>query len=156
MSDTPLDRLQRLGLALTEVPAPSANYVPYVVDGRTVYLAGQINEIGGKATISGKIPSDHSIEAGQKAAEVAALNLLASLRLACGGDLGRVDRCLTVRGFVNADPDFPNVPLVINGASNLFVALFGEAGKHARTAIGVATLPKNGVVEVDAIFRLKV
>lgn len=155
MSDTPMAQLQRLGLTLPDVPTPSANYVPYVVDERTVYLAGQINEVGGKATIAGKIPSDHSIEAGQEAARVAALNLLASLRLACGGDLGRVDRCLSVRGFVSAEPGFPDVPKVINGASNLFVDVFGEAGMHARTAIGVATLPKNGVVEVDAIFRLK-
>lgn len=155
MNNGVMARLATLGLALPPVPAPSANYVPYVVDGRTVYLAGQINERGGAATITGKIPSGHSIEAGQEAARVAALNLLACLRLACEGDLNRVERCLSVRGFVNADPDFAQVPSVINGASNLLVELFGDAGRHVRTAIGVATLPKNGVVEVDAIFRLK-
>jgi enamine deaminase RidA (YjgF/YER057c/UK114 family) len=149
------DRLRQQGFVLPDVPTPSANYLPYVLDGRTAYLAGQINEIAGKPTIVGKIPSDHTIEEGQKASRVAALNLLACLRAACGGDIDRVDRCLSMRGFVNADPDFDRVPLVINGASDFLVEILGEAGRHVRTAIGVATLPRNGVVEIDAIFRLK-
>lgn len=155
MTDPISDRLIQLGLSLPDIPTPSANYLPYIVDGLTVYLACQINELNGKPTIVGKIPSDHTIEDGQKASRVAALNLLACLRAACGGDIDRVDRCLGLRGFVNADPDFDSVPLVVNGASNLFVEIFGDAGRHVRTAIGVATLPRNGVVEIDAIFRLK-
>jgi enamine deaminase RidA (YjgF/YER057c/UK114 family) len=155
VTDSITARLHRLSLELPTAPTPSADYLPFVVDGRTVYLAGQINELAGTPTITGKIPSDHTIEAGQEAARVAVLNLLACLRLACDGNLDRVDRCLSVRGFVNADPSFSQVPRVVNGASNLIVELFGEAGKHARTAVGVATLPRNGVVEIDAIFRLK-
>jgi len=147
--------LARLGLRLPEVPAPSANYVPFAVDGTSVYLAGQINEIGGQATLTGRVPDDCTVEQGVVAARVAALNLLASLKLACGGDFRRVERCLSVRGFVSAVPGFPGVPAVINGASDLFVELFGDAGRHVRTAIGVATLPRNGVVEVDAIFRIR-
>lgn len=149
------DRLRDMGLALPPVPKPTANYDPFGRDGTTVYLAGQTNELGGVPTIRGKIPTDHDIEAGRAAAQVCALNLIAALKLACDGDLERVDRCLSARGFVNAEPDFDRVPLVINGASDLFVALWGQAGRHARTAIGVATLPQNAAVEVDAIFRIR-
>jgi enamine deaminase RidA (YjgF/YER057c/UK114 family) len=155
VTDPISDRLIQLSLSLPDIPAPSANHLPYIVDGLTAYLAGQINELNGKPTIVGKIPSDYTIEDGQNASRVAALNLFACLRAACGSDIDRVDRCLSLRGFANTDPDFDSVPLLINGASNLFVEIFGDAGRHVRTAIGVATLPRNGVVEVDAIFRLR-
>ena len=91
---------------------------------------------------------------GQKAAQLCALNLLACLKLACEGDLDRVSRCLRVGGFVNCDPEFEFVPMVINGASDLFAAVLGEDGRHARTAVGVASLPRRAAVEVDAIFAV--
>jgi enamine deaminase RidA (YjgF/YER057c/UK114 family) len=148
-------RLAEMGLALPPPPRPIAAFVPFTRDGTTVYLAGQVNEAGGAPTIRGKVPRDHAIEAGQRAAQVCALNLLACLGLACDGDLDRVERCLSVRGFVNAGEGFDKVPMVINGASELFLTLWGEAGRHARTAIGVAALPQDAVVEVDAIFRVR-
>jgi enamine deaminase RidA (YjgF/YER057c/UK114 family) len=149
------ERLSALGLTLPIPPKPIAAFVPFILDGTTAYLSGQINEIGGKPTATGKVPRDHDIAAGKAAAQICGLNLLACLKLACAGDLDRVDRCLTVRGFVNAEPDFDKVPMVVNGASELFLALWSDKGSHTRTAIGVATLPQNGVVEVDAIFRIR-
>jgi enamine deaminase RidA (YjgF/YER057c/UK114 family) len=147
--------LAALGLTLPPPPRPIAAFVPFTRDGTTVYLAGQVNELGGVPTLRGKVSRDHSIEAATEAAQVCALNLLACLKLACDGDLDRVERCLSVRGFVNASEGFDKVPMVINGASNLFLALWGESGRHARTAVGVAALPQDAVVEVDAIFRLR-
>jgi enamine deaminase RidA (YjgF/YER057c/UK114 family) len=148
-------RLAALGLSLPPPPVPGANFLPFTLDGTTAYLAGQVNEVDGLPTHVGKVPRDHGIEAGREAARIAALNLLACLKLACGGDLDRVDRCLMVRGFVNAEPGFDGVPRVIDGASGLLVEILGEAGRHARTAIGVAALPKDAIVEVDAVFRLR-
>jgi enamine deaminase RidA (YjgF/YER057c/UK114 family) len=148
-------RLATKGLIVPEPPRATGNYLPFTVDGTTVYLAGATNDVSGEPHLRGKVPVDHGIEAAQEAARICGLNLLGSLKQACGGDLDRVERCLSVRGYVNATPDFALVPAVINGASDLFVLAFGEAGKHARTSIGVATLPRNALVEVDAIFRLK-
>lgn len=147
--------LAAMGLELPQPPRPIAAFVPFTRDGTTVYLAGQVNEVGGVPTLRGKVPRDHSIEAATEAAQVCALNLLACLKLACGGDLDQVERCLSVRGFVNASDGFGQVPMVINGASNLFLALWGEQGRHARTAVGVAALPQDALVEVDAIFRVR-
>lgn len=147
--------LAELGLELPPPPRPIAAFVPFTRDGTTVYLAGQVNELDGKPTITGRVPDDHDIAAGQAAARICALNLLACLKLACNGDLGRVDRCLSVRGFVAAAPGFDKVPMIVNGASELFLAILGDQGRHARTAIGVSTLPQNAVVEVDAIFRVR-
>jgi len=148
-------RLAELGINLPVVPVPSANYVPYSVDGTTVYLAGQTNEVAGVPRERGTVPDLCPVEDAIAAARIAATNVLAALKLACDGDLDRVDRCLSVRGFVAAAPGFPDVPKIVNGASDLFVAVFGPAGRHARTAIGVSTLPRNAVVEIDAIFRLR-
>lgn len=147
--------LAAMGLALPRAPRPIAAFVPFTRDGTTVYLAGQVNEVDGVPTLRGKVPRDHSIEAAAEAAQLCALNLLACLKLACDGDLDRVERCLSVRGFVNASDGFDKVPMVINGASNLFLALWGEEGRHARTAVGVAALPQDALVEVDALFRVR-
>lgn len=148
-------RLAQLGVVLPVVPVPSANYVPYSVDGTTVYLAGQTNEIAGVPRERGAVPDLCSVEDAVAAARIAATNALAALKLACDGDLDRVERCLSVRGFVAAAPGFPDVPKIVNGASDMFVAVFGPAGRHARTAIGVSTLPRDAVVEIDAIFKLR-
>jgi enamine deaminase RidA (YjgF/YER057c/UK114 family) len=133
---------------------PRGNFLPYKLHGGIVYLAGQICEWDGLIKYQGQVGKDLSIEAGQEAARICALNLLFHLRDACGGVLERVSGCLRVRGFVNCASGFPSSPLVINGASDLFISLFGEGERHARTAIGVAALPGNAAVEVDADFSL--
>ena len=120
-----------------------------------VYLAGQTCELDGRVVHTGCVGDDVTFEAAREAAKICALNLLACLREACDGRLYCVARCLRVGGFVQAKHGFPRVPAVIDGASELFVALWGERGRHARTAVGVATLPQNAAVEVDAIFELR-
>jgi enamine deaminase RidA (YjgF/YER057c/UK114 family) len=147
-------RLAAMGLELPVPPTPIANFVPFQRQGGLVFLAGQVNEWNGTVPFVGKLGREFDVAAGQQAARLCALNLIACLKLACDGDLDRVRRCLRVGGFVNCDPEFEFAPLVVNGASDLFVALLGDAGKHARTAVGVATLPRRAAVEVDAIFEI--
>jgi len=147
-------RLSEMGLTLPTPPTPIANFVPFQRHGQVIYLAGQVNEWNGTVPFVGKLGREFDIAAGQEAARLCALNLLACLRMACGGDLNNVQRCLSVRGFVNCDPEFEFVPTVINGASDLFVAVLGAAGLHARTAVGVASLPRRAAVEVDAVFEI--
>jgi enamine deaminase RidA (YjgF/YER057c/UK114 family) len=148
------ERLAVLGLEMPTPPKPIANFVPWRRSGTTVYLAGQVCERNGSMPYVGKLGREFTVEQGQQAARLCALNLLACLKLACDGDLGRVQRCLRVGGFVNCEPEFEFVPMVVNGASDLFAMLWGdECGRHARTAIGVASLPRRAAVEVDAIFE---
>ncbi len=147
-------RLKELGITLPAAATPAANYVPTVQSGKLVYIAGQIPLEGGQTKFVGKLGKDVSLEDGQKSARLCALNILAHLRNACGGDLDRVKRCVRVGGFVNCLPEFVDQPQVINGASDLLVAVFGDAGKHARAAVGVASLPRGVSVEVDAIFEI--
>jgi len=148
------ERLAAMGLELPTPPTPIANFLPYRVEGRLVFLAGQVNEWNGGVPYIGKLGREFGLEDGQKAAQLCALNLLACLKLACAGDLDRVLRCVRVGGFVNCDPEFAFVPLVVNGASDLFAAVLGDDGRHARTAVGVASLPRRAAVEVDAIFAI--
>lgn len=147
-------RLTALGLELPEVPRPTGVFAPYRLAGDLVFLAGQTCEWNGTMRYQGKVGVEHDLAAGHAAARLCALNLVAALRLACRGDLDRVDHCVRLGGFVNCHLDFPDPPKVINGASELMLELFGEAGVHARTAVGVATLPQRALVEVDAVFRL--
>ncbi len=147
-------KLAALGLTLPARPTPIAHFLPFRVSGNTVYLAGQTCELDGRMLYTGAVGEDVTLEVAKKAAESCALNLLSCLREACEGRLDRVSRCLRVGGFVQAKPGFPRVPAVIDGASELFIALWGERGRHARTAVGVTTLPQNACVEVDAIFEL--
>ena len=148
-------RLKELGINLPEPPAPRASYIPYTISGKTVYIAGQIPSVDGKVAHVGKLGRDASIEDGYAAARTCALNILAQARAACGGDLDRVARVLRLGGFVNSTPDFLDAPKCVNGASELIVEVFGEIGKHARTAVSVASLPSGVAVEVDAILELK-
>lgn len=149
-------KLADLGLALPEDWTPRGQFLPYRRDGSTVYLSGQICEWNGEVTLSGPVPDNpQGIEAAKEAARVCALNLLYRLREACDGDLDRVDCVLRLGGFVNCESGFAGSPAVINGASELFIALFGENGWHARTAVGVSGLPGNASVEVDAILRIR-
>jgi enamine deaminase RidA (YjgF/YER057c/UK114 family) len=147
-------RLKELGLELPRASAPVANYVPYTVSGNLVVVSGQVSVRGGKAEFVGKLGAGISVEDGQKAARLCALNILAHLRNACGGDFDRVKRVLRLGGFVNCTPEFTEMPQVVNGASDLMVEIFGDAGKHARAAVGVASLPLGVAVEVEAMFEL--
>ncbi len=147
-------RLAAMGLALPDPPTPIANFLPWRRSGQLVFLAGQVNEWNGTVPFVGKVGRELDLDAGLAAARLCALNLLACLKLACDGDLDRVAQCIQVRGFVNCDPEFEFVPAVVNGASDLFVALLGDAGRHARTAVGVASLPRRAAVEVDAAFEI--
>jgi enamine deaminase RidA (YjgF/YER057c/UK114 family) len=147
-------RLQELKI---ELPAPVAavgKYLPHVVSGRLIFLSGQTPIESGVRTFIGKVGQEISVAEGQRAAAVCAINLLARLKMACGGDLDRVVRCVKVVGFVNATPDFGEHPSVINGASDLFIKVFGEKGRHARSAVGMGSLPFGAAVEVEAIFEV--
>jgi enamine deaminase RidA (YjgF/YER057c/UK114 family) len=147
-------RLKELGLTLPAATTPAANYVPTVRTGNLVFVAGQVTLNNGKLEYVGKLGREFGVEDGQKAARLCALNIIAHLKNACDGDLDRVRRCVRVGGFVNAVPEFGDHPKVINGASDLFVQVFGEAGKHARAAVGVGSLPFGVAVEVEAVFEV--
>ena len=146
-------RLKELEITLPKPAAPVANYVPFVITGSLVIISGQVS-MAPDGLITGKVGQDLSLEQGAKAAEVCGINLLAQLRVACGGDLTRVISCVRLGGFVNCGPDFTDHPKVINGASDLMVAALGEAGRHARAAVGSSSLPLDAAVEVDGIFEI--
>ena len=148
-------RLAELKLELPDAPAPIANYVPSVVAGKLIFVSGQITRWKGENKFVGKLGRDLSIEEGQQAARLCALNLIAQVRTACGGDLDRLRRVVRLGGFVNCTPDFGKQPQVLNGASDLMVEVFGDAGRHARFAVGVADLPGNVSVEIEGVFELK-
>ena len=147
-------RLKELGITIPNLQAPWANYVSVVVSGSFVYLSGQLPSLD-SLLIKGKLGADLSVEDGRKAARICALNMLPHLREACSGDLDRIVRCVEIGGFVNATPEFTDHPLVLNGASELLVEIFGEAGRHTRFAVGVASLPFNFAVEVKGIFEIR-
>lgn len=147
-------KLESLGIILPNAAVPAANYVPYTISGNTVYVSGQITAWNGEVKYIGKLGKDFTIEQGQEAAKICALNVIAHLRVACGGNLDRVKRCLKVGVFVNSTPEFTEQPQVANGASNIIAEIFGEAGQHARFAVGVAQLPRGVAVEVDGTFEI--
>lgn len=147
-------RLQELGITLPTPPAPVAAYVPFVIVGKLVHVSGQVS-VDASGGIKGKLGDSIEVEEGQAAARLCGLNLLAQVKAACGGDLDRVKRVVKLGGFVNVTPDFDPIPMVVNGCSELMVQVFGEAGRHARSAVGTANLPLNFAVEVDAIFELE-
>ncbi len=136
--------------------APMANYVPFVVTGNLVVVSGQVPAVEGRIEITGKVGEAVSLEDGQRAARLCLLNVLTHLRTACGGDLGRVVRVVRLGGFVASPPGFTQHALVMNGASDLAVAVFGEAGRHARSTIGVPALPGDAAVEVEGMFEILV
>ena len=148
-------RLKELKLELPGASTPAANYVPYVRTGNLLFMAGQIPVWNGERRFVGKVGRDFSVEQGQEAAKLCALNLVAQLRAALDGDLDRVVRCVRLGGFVNCVADCTQVPLVVNGASDLVVALFGDAGRHARTAVGTNVLPGDVAAEVEGIFEVR-
>ena len=154
MAGTIDQRLAELGIELPRAAAPVANYVPCVVSGKSVFVAGQGPVWNGEVRYVGRLGDDVTIEDGYQAARMCALNLLAQLKEACGGDLDRVVRCVKLGGFVNSTGDFTDQPKVLNGASDLMVEVFGDKGRHARFAVGAPALPMGISVEVDAIFEI--
>ena len=148
-------RLARLGLKLPDAPSPAANYVPYVVAGGLVFIAGQAPVAGGQYQSVGRVGAEVTLETAQAAARLCGLNVLAQVKAAAGGDWSRVARCVRVCGYVSSAPDFFEQPKVVDGASDLMVQALGEAGKHARSALGVYALRGNVPVVIDAIFELK-
>ena len=147
-------RLAELGITLPKASVPAGNYVPWVVSGGLAHIAGQIPFENGELRYVGKVGTDFSVEEAQACARIVGLNILAQVKAACGGDLDRVVRCVKMGGFVNCPPDFIQQPQVINGATDLFVEIFGDAGKPARFAVGAASLPMGVAVEIDAIFEI--
>jgi enamine deaminase RidA (YjgF/YER057c/UK114 family) len=153
MTDTPAARLAALGLTLPAAAAPAANYVPFVLSGQQLHISGQISFAPDGSLIKGRLGADMDVATGAAAAERCALGLIAQMQAALG-DLGRVRRIVKLSCFVQSAPDFTDQPEVANGASNLMVAVFGEAGRHARSAVGVAALPRGVAVEIDAVIEV--
>jgi len=147
-------KLASLGISLPDAPAPAANYVPYVQTGNMVFISGQIS-MGPDGLVTGKLGDGFSIEDGQNAARICAINLIAQLKSACNGDLSRLVRVVRLGGFVNSTQDFTDHPKVVNGASDLMVEVFGDAGRHARAAVGCSSLPLGVAVEVEGLFEIK-
>lgn len=155
MSSRIEERLAELGLTLPAAAAPAANYVPWTRSGDTLYIAGQLPFEDGKLEIKGAVGGAVSLEDGKRAARLCALNILAQAKAALDGDLDRVTRCLKLGAFVAAAPGFGEHPQVVNGASDLMVEAMGDAGRHARFAVGVSGLPLNAAVEIDAILEVR-
>lgn len=155
MAGTIEARLKELGIELPEAPAPAANYVPWVISGKTVYVAGQIPLVKGEIKGIGKLGRDLTVDQGKAIARICALNLIAQAKSAAGGDLDRIARVIKLGGFVNGTDDFTRQPEVVNGASDLMVDVFGDAGRHARFAVGTNQLPRGVAVEVEGTFELK-
>jgi enamine deaminase RidA (YjgF/YER057c/UK114 family) len=147
-------RLRELGIELPHPATPVANYVPFTTAGNLVFVSGQLCQWNGELRFIGKLGAAISIADGRAAAKLCALNVLAHLRVACGGDLDRVRRVLRLGGFVNCTPDFNDMPQVVNGASDLMVEIFGDSGRHARAAVGMSSLPGGVAVEVDATVEI--
>jgi enamine deaminase RidA (YjgF/YER057c/UK114 family) len=146
-------RLKDLGITLPAPPAPVAAYVPFTISGKQVYIAGQLPLYDGKLLHPGHLGGTVSVEQGQAAARQCAINLLAQLK-AASGDLDRVTACLKLSVFIAATADFTQHPEVANGASELIATVLGDAGKHARSSVGVPSLPRGAAVEVDAVFEI--
>lgn len=144
-------QLSALGLDLPPAPKPAGNYVPYQISGSVIYLAGVLPVRDGQLTHTGAVGADQTVEAAQEAAQVCTLNALATLKSALGGDWSKLKQILSVTGFVQGVAGFSDSPSVLNGASDLLVAVLGEAGKHARAAVSVNGLPKNATVEIQII-----
>jgi enamine deaminase RidA (YjgF/YER057c/UK114 family) len=147
-------RLKELGIALPSAAAPQGDYVPWVKSGNLLFISGQITMGTAGLEYVGTVGREINLESAKAAARLAAINVVAQTSAALDGDLDRVTRVVKVTGFVNAMPRFTQHPEVVNGASELFAEIFGEAGRHARAAVGASSLPRNVAVEVEAIFEV--
>lgn len=148
------DRLRTLGIELPDAPVPAADYVPWLISGSLLFIAGQIAREGDKM-ISGVVFGDQDLERAQYAARACGLGILSQAKAACGGDLDKIARVIRVGGFVNASSEFTKHAAVMDGCSKLMIQIFGENGKHVRAAVGCSSLPRGVMVEADAIFELR-
>jgi enamine deaminase RidA (YjgF/YER057c/UK114 family) len=146
-------KLAELGITLPEAAAAAGNYVPYVVVGDMVYISGQVS-MNADGFVVGKLGENTTVDEGAAAAKLCGIALLSQLKDACGGDLDRVTRVVKLGGFVNSTPDFGDQPKVINGASDLMVAVFDDKGRHARAAVSAASLPFGVAVEIEGTFQI--
>jgi enamine deaminase RidA (YjgF/YER057c/UK114 family) len=147
-------RLAELGIEIADAATPQANYVGYVISGNQVFVSGQVPIVNGEVSFKGKVGDDVDLDTAVQAARACAMNIIAQVKAACGGDLDRVVRVVRLGGFVNATSDFTQQPQVINGASDLMVEIFGDKGRHARFAVGVGSLPLGVSVEIDAMVEI--
>ncbi len=147
-------RLSELGIELPDAPAPVSNYMPYVVAGNLVFISGQVTLWNGEINFVGKVGADLSVEQGYEAARMCGLNQIAQVRAACGGDLDRVKQVVRLGAFVNCVADFTDHSKVVNGASDLMIEVFGDAGRCTRTNVGAPSLPLGFAVEIDGIFEI--
>jgi enamine deaminase RidA (YjgF/YER057c/UK114 family) len=155
MSDAIESRLKELGITLPVAAAPAANYVSYVISGNMLYISGQLPTENGKLEIKGLVGSDVDVTTASRAAELCAINILSQAKAALGGDLGKIKRVVKLSSFVASAPGFTDQHIVTNGASNLIANVLGEAGKHARAAVGMAALPLNAAVEIEAVIEIE-
>ncbi|MAU27936.1 MAG: hypothetical protein CMJ07_01965 [Pelagibacterales bacterium] len=149
------EKIQSLGIKLPSSPKPAANYIPYVISNNLIFIAGQVPFENGEIKHTGKVGENINIDKAKTIARTCGLNIISVLKDALDGDLSRVTKCVKLGIFVACTNDFHNQPEVANGASDLMVEIFGEAGKHARFAVGTNSLPRNVPVEVDAVFEFK-
>ncbi len=154
MADRIAARLKDRGIVIPDAPSPVANYVPSVLAGNLLFVSGQGTRWDGEWRYLGKVGQDLTLDEGNKAARICGLNILAQVNAACDGDLDRVRRVVKLGGWVNCGPGFADHPKVINGASDLMVEIFDDAGRHSRFAIGAPSLPGNIAVEVEGVFEL--
>ncbi|MEW7008202.1 MULTISPECIES: RidA family protein [unclassified Lentilitoribacter] len=154
MSDSIESRLADKNITLPEAAAPAANYLPYTISGNQLFISGQLPMIDGAFTAKGQLGHSVTVEQGVAAAETCAINILAQAKAALG-DLSRIKQVVKISGFVSSTPDFYEQHLVINGASNLLAEILADAGKHARAAVGMSSLPFNASVEIDAIIEFE-
>jgi|LauGreDrversion4_2_1035121.scaffolds.fasta_scaffold19553_6 enamine deaminase RidA (YjgF/YER057c/UK114 family) len=148
-------KLNELGIVIPTPAIPVANYVGFVKTGNQVFISGQLPLENGKLQGIGKVGKDINVDDAKKFARLCAINIIAQLKVACNGDLNKVEQCVKLGIFVNGDENFKDHPVVANGASDLIAEVFGDAGKHARAAVGSGSLPFGVAVEVDAIFVIK-
>ncbi len=146
--------LKELNITLPEILTPVANYVSYTYTPPYVFTSGQLST-GSEGLVTGKMGKDKTEQEGYEAARLCGYNLIAILKKACLGDLDRLDQIIKITGFVNVTPDFTNIPQIINGCSDLMVEVFGEKGRHARSAVSAPSLPLGALVEIEAIFKIK-
>ena len=147
-------RLQEIGVTIPDAPSPAANYLPFTRTGNLVFVSGQVPFVDGKLEVTGTVGENASVEDAQGQAKICAINLLAQLKVACGGDLDRVVQVVKLGAFVASADNFFDQPIVVNAASDLMVEAFGDAGRHARFAIGTNALPLNCLVEIDGVFEI--
>ena len=148
------NRLKELNIKIDKIPAPAANYLPYIKSGNQIFISGQLPVKNGEIAFKGKVGDGVTIEEAREAAKICAINIIANLKEACDGDLNKVKKCVKLGIFINAIDDFAQHPQIGNGASDLMVDIFAKKGKHSRFAVGVSSLPFNVPVEIDAIFEI--